>query len=295
VFVLTRMIQWVTHSLSAAERVFDVIDTEPEIVDAPDAVSKPSLEGKIEFRDVTFGYSKFKPVLKDLDFTIEPREMVGLVGKSGAGKSTIINLVCRLYDPNEGAVLIDDSDLRKVKHDDLRRQIGVVLQETFLFNGTIYDNITYARPDASREDVIESCIAANAHEFIVQKPDGYDTEVGERGNRLSGGEKQRIAIARAILRDPAILILDEATSSVDTETEQKIQEALENLTRDRTTIAIAHRLSTLRNCSRLFVVDDGSLVEVGTHEELMEKQGVFYDLVRKQQHLSRIVAVGGER
>ncbi len=293
VFMLTRMAQMISNSLAAAERVFDVIDTEAEIKDSPDAVSMPQIKGEIEFRDATFGYSKFKPVIKDLSVKIHSNEMVGLVGRSGAGKSTIINLICRLYDVNKGAIRIDGIDIRKVKYSDLRSQIGVVLQETFLFNGTIFDNIAYARPDATKEEVIEAAIAANAHEFIINKLDGYDTEVGERGNRLSVGEKQRVSIARAILRNPRILILDEATSSVDTQTENKIQDALANLIEGRTTIAIAHRLSTLRNCSRLLVVEDGRIAEVGTHSELMAKKGIFHDLVMMQSELSRVRAVEG--
>lgn len=290
VFYLIRMIQLITSSLSAAERVFDVIDTEPQIKDLPDAIAMPDIEGKIEFKNVAFGYDPFKPVIKDFSVSISPAEIIGLVGKSGAGKSTIINLVCRLYDVTRGAILIDGRDLREIRYYDLRRQIGVVLQDTFLFNGTIFENIAYAKPAAATEDVIQAAMAAHAHEFIMKKPDGYDTEVGERGNKLSGGEKQRVAIARAILRDPRILILDEATSSLDTETEEKIQEAFRNLTRGRTTIAIAHRLSTLRNCNRLFVIDDGKLAEEGTHEELMEKKGIFYNLVSVQTELSKIIA-----
>ncbi|MDZ7333068.1 MAG: ABC transporter ATP-binding protein/permease [candidate division KSB1 bacterium] len=293
VIYLLRMVQLITSSLSAAERVFDVIDTPVQVKELPNAISMPSIEGTIEFQNVTFGYDPYKPVIKNMSFTIHANEIVGLVGKSGAGKSTIINLVCRLYDVDLGAILIDGQDIRKIKSHDLRQQIGVVLQDTFLFNGTIFENIAYAKPDASIEEVIEAAKAAYAHEFIIDKPDGYDTEVGERGNRLSGGEKQRIAIARALLRDPRILILDEATSSLDTETEKKIQDALKRLTRGRTTIAIAHRLSTLRNCDRLFVIDDGRLVEVGTHRELMEKKGIFYNLVAIQRELSKIVAVSG--
>ena len=293
VFFLIRMIQLITSSLSAAERVFDVIDTEPQIKDELHALAMPDIEGSIEFKNVTFGYDPFKPVIKDFDVSIGANEIIGLVGKSGAGKSTIINLVCRLYDVNKGAILLDGKDLRTIKYHDLRQQVGVVLQETFLFNGTIFENIAYAKPDASTEQVIEAAMSAYAHEFIMKKPDGYDTEVGERGNKLSGGEKQRIAIARAILRNPRILILDEATSSLDTETEKKIQEALHNLTRGRTTIAIAHRLSTLRNCDRLFVIDDGRLAEVGSHKELMEKKGIFYNLVSIQTELSKIIALSG--
>jgi len=293
VFMLTRMAQMITNSLAAAERVFDVIDTELEIKDEPDAVNMPHIKGKIEFKDVTFGYNKFKPVIKDFRATIYSNEMIGLVGKSGAGKSTIINLICRLYDVNKGGILIDGIDIRKIKYSDLKSQIGVVIQETFLFNGTIFNNIAYAKPDTAKEEVIEAAIAANAHEFIINKPDGYDTEVGERGNRLSVGEKQRISIARAILRNPRILILDEATSSVDTQTEGKIQEALLNLTKGRTTIAIAHRLSTLRSCNRLLVIEDGKIAEFGTHEELTAKKGIFYNLVMMQKRLSKVKAVDG--
>ncbi len=293
VFVLTRMVQMILSSLSASERLFEVLDTEPEVRETPGALALDQVKGEIAFQNVTFGYDRFKPVIREMSFSIAANEIVGLVGKSGAGKSTIINLICRLYDPDSGAITLDKTDIRQVKYADLRRQIGVVLQDTFLFNGSIYENIAYARPEAGREEVIEAAIAANAHEFIVQKPDGYDTEVGERGNKLSGGEKQRISIARAILRDPRILILDEATSSVDTETEGKIQQALERLTRNRTTIAIAHRLSTLRNCNRLFVIDEGRVIETGTHEELIERKGAFFDLVNAQQKLSRIMAVDG--
>jgi ATP-binding cassette subfamily B protein len=290
VLTLARLMEMLTTSLSAAERVFDVIDAQDGPADAPDALAMPVIKGAVEFKNVTFGYDRLKPVIHDLSLSVRPCEKIGLVGKSGAGKSTIINLICRLYDADRGEILIDGVDVRRVRYADLRRQVAVVLQDTFLFNGTIFDNIAYAKPEAGREKVIEAAMAANAHEFIIAKPDGYDTEVGERGGRLSGGEKQRIAIARAILRDPAILILDEATSLVDTQTEHAIQQALDTLTNNRTTIAIAHRLSTLRNYHRLLVIDNGRLAEMGTHEELMQKKGAFYELVMLQQRLSQIVS-----
>jgi len=211
------------------------------------------------------------------------------------GKSTLINLVCRFYDADRGTLKIDGEDIRSIKLGDLRSQIGMVAQESFLFNGSIAENITYGKREASFEEIIRAAKAANAHEFIVARPDGYDTRVGERGDKLSGGEKQRIAIARAILHGPKILILDEATSSVDTPTEKKLQEAIKRLVAGRTTFAIAHRLSTLRSADRLVVLDEGKVAEVGTHEELMEREGIFYDLVKTQQETTSMMAVGGGR
>jgi ATP-binding cassette subfamily B protein len=251
----------------------------------------PRVEGHVQFRNVTFGYEAHKPVLRSLDLDVQPGEMIGLVGRSGAGKSTTINLVCRFYDVNEGQILIDGVDIKKIPQQDLRSQIGVVLQETFLFNGTIIDNIRYAKPDATLEEIMAAAKAANAHDFIVQKPDGYDTQVGERGQSLSGGERQRIAIARAILHNPRILILDEATSSVDTDTEKQIQDAITRLIKGRTTFAIAHRLSTLRNANRLVVLKEGKLEEIGTHDELIAKKGEFHRLVEMQQEMSKITEV----
>jgi ATP-binding cassette subfamily B protein len=232
-------------------------------------------------------------VIKQVSFEAVPGQMIGLVGQSGAGKSTTINLVCRFYEANEGSILIDGVDIRKIRQHDLRSQIGVVLQEPFLFSGSIEENIGFAKPTATREDIMAAAKAANAHDFIVQKSDGYDTQVGERGQSLSGGERQRIAIARAILHNPRILILDEATASVDTETEKQIQDAIARLVKGRTTFAIAHRLSTLRHASKLLVLKDGKVAESGTHAELLEKKGEFHRLVQMQEELTAIIAVTG--
>lgn len=286
----TRALDWSTRSLTAAERVFEVLDTEPDVKEEDHPVPRPHIKGHVEFRHVSFGYDKNKRVLEDFTFCVEPGEMIGLVGHSGAGKSTIINLLSRFYDVNEGAILIDGVDIRRIRQEDLRRQLGIVLQEPFLFPGTIRDNIAYAKPDATPEEVMRAAKAANCHEFILKFPDGYDTFCGERGQRLSGGERQRISIARAILHDPRILILDEATASVDTETEKQIQEAIARLVENRTTFAIAHRLSTLRNADRLVVMKDGKIAEVGNHDSLMERDGVYAGLVKVQTELNKIRA-----
>jgi ATP-binding cassette subfamily B protein len=289
---LNRVAEWLSQALAAAERVFDILGTRPDVREAAQAVSMPEIAGRVEFRDVTFGYEAHRPTLKRIDLDVAPGEMIGLVGHSGAGKSTSINLICRFYDVQEGQIVIDGVDIRYIRQGDLRSQIGVVLQETFLFNGTIAENIAYARPEAAVEEIMAAAKAANAHDFIVQKTDGYDTQVGERGVQLSGGERQRIAIARAILHNPRILILDEATSSVDTDTEQQIQEAIARLVKGRTTFAIAHRLSTLRNADRLVVLKEGRIAEIGTHDELLERRGEFHRLVQMQQEMARIQEVG---
>jgi ATP-binding cassette subfamily B protein len=286
---------WMTRAFASAERVFEVIDSPTELADDPHALPMARMEGAVAFRGVHFGYDRAKPVLKGVDLEVKPGEMIGLVGKSGVGKSTLINLVCRFYDADRGAVEVDGADIRKLKLEDLRRQIGLVHQQSFLFDDTIAENIRYGKPGASFEEVVQAARAANAHEFVILKPDGYDTMVGEQGNKLSGGEKQRLAIARAILHDPRILILDEATSSLDTATEKKIQEAIARLTKGRTTFAIAHRLSTLRSASRLVVIDEGKVAEIGTHQELMEREGIFYNLVKTQQETTAVVAVGGSK
>jgi ATP-binding cassette subfamily B protein len=277
---------WFSRAMAGAERIFEVMDTEPE---AYGKGEEKEISGEVTFENVRFGYDKSNPVLKGLDFSAKPGEMIGLVGKSGAGKSTTIGLLCRFHEPDAGRILVDGTDYRDITLQAMRRQIGLVLQEPFLFNGTIAENIAYGRPDASFEDIVEAAKAGNAHQFILAKPDGYDTVVGERGAKLSGGERQRVSIARAILHDPKILILDEATSSVDVETEKQMQEAIGRLIKGRTVFAIAHRLATLRNATRLIVLDKGEIVETGTHEELMEKQGEFYKLVKTQSEINQII------
>jgi ATP-binding cassette subfamily B protein len=280
---------WFSRAMAGAERIFEVMDSEREPEGGTRSI--PQIHGEVTFENVRFGYDKSNPVLKGLTFTAKPGEMIGLVGKSGAGKSTTINLICRFYEPDSGTIRIDGVDYRQVELGELRRQIGIVLQEPFLFNGTIAENIAYGKPGASMEEIITAAKAANAHNFILSKPDGYDTIAGERGAKLSGGERQRISIARAILHNPRILILDEATSSVDVETEKQIQEAIGRLIEGRTTFAIAHRLSTLRNANRLIVLEKGEIAEMGTHAELMEKKGVFHKLVETQSHINEIIGV----
>lgn len=286
---------FMSRAFAGAERIFEILDTRSELAEDPEATAMPQMEGRVAFKDVTFGYDPGKPVLNDINIDVKPGEMIGLVGKSGVGKSTMINLICRFYDINRGQLAIDGVDIRKIRLEDLRRHIGMVHQDVFLFDGTIAENIGYGKPGATLDEIVSASTAAEAHEFIAAKPDGYDTKVGERGGQLSGGEKQRIAIARAILHDPKILILDEATSSLDSATEKKIQTAIARLVKGRTTFAIAHRLSTLRNADRLVVLDDGMVAEVGTHEELMDRKGIFYNLVHTQQQTSAIIAVGGGR
>jgi ATP-binding cassette subfamily B protein len=281
---------WFSRAMAGAERIFEVIDTESEHYG--DATEHRAIEGRVQFDAVRFGYDKSNPVLKGLTFTAEPGEMIGLVGKSGAGKSTTINLLCRFYEPDAGSITIDGVNCKDIALQDMRGQIGVVLQEPFLFNGTIAENIAYGRPGATMQEIMTAAKAANAHSFVLEKPDGYDTMVGERGAKLSGGERQRISIARAILHNPRILILDEATSSVDVETERQIQEAIGRLIQGRTTFAIAHRLSTLRNASRLIVLEKGEIAEMGTHAELMEKRGTFHALVESQSAINEIIGVG---
>ncbi|HHT25629.1 MAG TPA: ATP-binding cassette domain-containing protein [Firmicutes bacterium] len=284
---LSRLSEQLQGATTAAERLFEILDTPIEAEDEK-GTALPEIKGHIRFEDVSFYYEKGDPVLQRIDLDIQPGEMIGLVGSSGSGKTTLINLIARFYDVSEGRILLDGHDLRDLDLAFLRNHIGMVLQEPFLFHGTIAENIAYGRPEAGLDEIVEAAMMANAHGFIMELPDGYDTRIGERGVGLSGGQKQRISIARAILKNPRILILDEATSAVDTETEKLIQQAIDRLIQGRTTIAIAHRLSTLQNASRLVVLQDGKVAEVGTHEELLQKEdGVFARLVQLQSEVAR--------
>ncbi|NLF08563.1 MAG: ABC transporter ATP-binding protein [Pirellulaceae bacterium] len=276
-----------THRAGAsAQRIFAILDRVPSVAEPVKPVHPGRLSGQIELRRVGFHYGS-RPVLSEIDLCVSPGEMIGLVGPSGSGKTTLVNLVCRFYDVTEGAILADGTDIRSFSIAEYRRHIGIVLQEPFLFYGTIAENIAYGRPDASRTEIIDAARAARAHEFILRLPDAYDSMVGERGQFLSGGERQRISIARALLIDPRILILDEATSSVDTETEREIQLALENLVKGRTTIAIAHRLSTLRRANRLVVIERGRITEIGHHDDLLRKDGTYARLHQAQFEMNR--------
>ncbi len=265
-------------NLAAAERVFEVIDLEPEIKDGELVGEMPEIIGRVRFRDVGFSYEDGVPVLKDVNFDINPGETIALVGPTGAGKTTIVNLISRFYDVQTGTVLIDDSDVKDVSIDSLRSQLGIMTQDNFLFTGTIRENIRYGKLDATDEEIEEACKKVNAHDFIMKLEKGYDTELTERGGGLSAGQKQLLAFARTILSDPKILILDEATSSIDTKSELLVQKGIATILKGRTSFVIAHRLSTIRNADRIFVIQDGGIAETGNHEELMAKKGIYYDL-----------------
>lgn len=275
------------HVTTSVVKIFDVLDEVPDVSDAEKPL-EPELSGNIEIRNVTFGYDDSHSVLKGVDLSVKQGEMIGIVGRSGVGKSTLINLLMRLYDVDGGEILFDGINIKDISQECLRRQMGVVLQETLLFSGTLYQNIAYGKPEAGNEEILNAAKLAGVHKFAVKLPDGYNTVIGEKGYTLSGGERQRVAIARALLHDPRILILDEATSSLDTETEKDIQDALLRLASGRTTIAIAHRLSTLRNANRLVVLDRGIVAEVGSHDELMRKKGQYYELVMAQRQTSKV-------
>lgn len=287
---LIYMVSATQKAAAASQRIFEILDRVPSVAEPVRPVHPGRLEGSVELRGVRFKYGT-REVLHGIDLAIRPGEMIGLVGASGAGKSTLINLVCRFYDVAEGAIFVDGVDIRSFPVTEYRHNIGIVLQDPFLFYGTIAENIAYGRPDATRDEIVAAARAARAHEFILNLPDGYDSLVGERGQSLSGGERQRISIARALLIDPRILILDEATSSVDTETEREIQVALENLIQGRTTIAIAHRLSTLRRADRLVVLERGKIAEIGNHQELLQHPGAYARLHRAQLELVQGVGV----
>ncbi len=276
----------ITRAATSLSKIVELLDEESEVINQGKVIE--NINGDIEFKNVSFGYNDAEYVLKNINLKINKGDFIGLVGRSGVGKTTAANLILRLYDINDGSLTVDGTDLREIDPHAYRSQIGVVLQETFLFNGTIFSNIAYAKPTATRDEVIRAAKLANAHEFIMKQPDGYNTYVGDRGNTLSGGEKQRIAIARAILRNPRILILDEATSSLDTETEKQIQEAIAKLSGGRTTVAIAHRLSTLRNATKIVVFEKGEIEEIGSHDELMRKQGRYYRLVMAQRQVNKM-------
>ena len=265
-------------NLAAAERVFEVIDLEPEIKDGELVGEMPEIIGRVRFRDVGFSYEDGVPVLKDVNFDINPGETIALVGPTGAGKTTIVNLISRFYDVQTGTVLIDDSNVKDVSIDSLRSQLGIMTQDNFLFTGTIRETIRYGKLDATDEEIEEACKKVNAHDFIMKLEKGYDTELTERGGGLSAGQKQLLAFARTILSDPKILILDEATSSIDTKSELLVQKGIATILKGRTSFVIAHRLSTIRNADRIFVIQDGGIAETGNHEELMAKKGIYYDL-----------------
>ena len=285
------MVYEFTDSLNAMSRLCEIMDAKPDVAEAENPVHLETCQGRVEFRNVDFSYEKNRKVIDGVSFSVEPGEALGIVGHTGAGKSTLANLLIRLYDAGSGEILIDGVNVKELDYNDLRENVAIVSQETYLFMGTILDNIRYSRPDASEEEVIEAAKIAGAHDFIIQLPDAYATMIGFGHKDLSGGERQRVSIARAILRNPKILILDEATAAMDTETERKIQTALERLSVGRTTISIAHRLSTLRDADKLIVIENGKVPEAGTHQELIAKKGIYYNLYRLQMEAMKNIGI----
>ena len=275
---LSRIVEDMQNAFAGGHRVLSILDMEPEIKDSENAVDIGRAKGEIEFRDVSFSYKESEPVLKNLSFKVETGKMVAFVGATGVGKSTIVSLMERFYDPVCGSVLLDGKDIRDITVESLRRNISMVLQDVFLFNGSIYDNIAFGNPSASRDEIIKAAETARVSDFVCRMPDGYDTVIGERGVRLSGGQKQRIAIARAILKNTPVLILDEATSAVDNETEALIQQAIDELSKSRTVVVIAHRLSTVMKADNIIVLEDGKIAEQGNHKELLKLGGIYAKL-----------------
>ncbi len=291
---LSWVTNWWARCVDSAQRVFEIMDTEPEIKDKDNPVILDDFKGSVELSELQFEYEPAHPIIKNISLKVEAGEMLGIVGKTGAGKTTISNLIARLYDPKAGSVKIDGVDVKNLSSKQLRENIGIVSQDIFLFMGSIADNIRYAKPDATHDEVIAAAKAASAHDFISKLPDGYETWVGSGGQDLSGGERQRISIARTIIQNPKILILDEATAAMDTETERNIQNSISALKSGRTTIAIAHRLSTLRDADKLAVIDDGECVEFGSYSELMDKKGVYYGMFKLQEEALRFIGIGEE-
>ena len=281
---LSNFYNQIITNLAAAERIFEILDTEPEITDAEDVIEMPAIKGEVTFENVTVSYDEQTDVLSNVSFTIQPGETIALVGPTGAGKTTIVNLISRFYDVQKGVVAIDGYDVKQVSIESLRKQMGIMTQDNFLFTGTIRENIRYGRLDATDEEVIAAAKAVHAHEFISKLEKGYDTELSERGGGLSIGQKQLLAFARTMVSNPAILILDEATSSIDTNTELLVQDGIEELLKGRTSFVIAHRLSTIQKADRIFVIDDGGIVEEGTVTELLAKKGAYYKL-----HMAQMV------
>ncbi|MBQ3814750.1 MAG: ATP-binding cassette domain-containing protein, partial [Clostridia bacterium] len=285
------MVYEFTDSLNAMSRLVEIMDAKPDVMESDHPVHLETCEGRVEFSGVDFSYEKNRKVIDGVSFSVEPGESLGIVGHTGAGKSTLANLLIRLYDTENGEIRIDGVNVRDLAYEDLRKNVAIVSQETYLFMGTILDNIRYAKPEASEEEVIEAAKIAGAHDFIINLPDAYSTMIGFGHKDLSGGERQRVSIARAILRNPKILILDEATAAMDTETERKIQAALERLSVGRTTITIAHRLSTLRDADKLIVIENGKVPEAGTHQELITQRGIYYNLYKLQMEAMKNIGI----